>query len=64
MTYGPRGQDDFFRGRDGILDTGSVDKDAGGLLAVFEQNFLHLRRLVEVEVGRLTQGLAQERRLG
>ncbi len=64
VTYGTCGQDDFSRGRDGILDPTCIDKDAGSGLGVIQENLLHQRRLIKVQVGRLTQGLAQEGSLG
>lgn len=64
VTHGTRRQDDFFRGREGVLDASSIDKDAGGALAVVKKNFLHLRRLIELDISRLTQSLTQEGRLG
>ncbi len=60
VTYGTCGQDHFFRSRDGILDTSGIDKDTSGSLAAIQNDLLHLRRLIEIEIGRLTQGLAQE----
>ena len=64
VTYGTCRQDDFLSGRDCILDAASVNKDARGIFAVLKKNFLHQRRLIEVEVRRLTQGIAQEGCLG